>query len=286
GAARKWAYKVKGTPDGNAEIIVCANNFHGRTVTVVSFSTEPLYKDHYGPYTPGFKVIPYGDSGALTKAINANTAAFLAEPIQGEAGVLVPPEGFLRDARRICSDSGVLFILDEIQTGFGRTGRKFCYEYEGIKPDGIALGKALGGGILPVAAFAGAKELLGVFEPGEHGSTFGGNPLSCAVARAALKVLDDEHLAERAFEMGSYLSEGLKRIRSRWVKEVRGKGLLIGIELFKEAGGARRFCEDLMKKGILCKETHDDVIRVAPPLVIDKSTIDWALERFEDVLTA
>jgi len=282
--ARKWAYQVKGIKKPNAEIIVADNNFHGRTIAIVSFSTEPLYKDDFAPFTPGFVSVPYGDAKALEKAINKNTAAVMIEPIQGEAGVLVPPAGYLAEVKKICEKNNVLFMADEIQTGLGRTGKLFACQHEGVKPDVTIIGKALGGGFYPISAVLADAKVLGLFTPGEHGSTFGGNPLASAVARASLQTLVDEHLVERAAEMGDYFIDQLKKIDSPHVKEIRGKGLLIGVELKPSAGGARRFCEALMKKGILAKETHDNVIRFAPPLVIDKKTIDWALPRINDVL--
>ena len=285
-AVRKWAYKVKGVPRYDAEIIVCADNFHGRTTTVISFSTEELYKEAFGPFTPGFKVIPFGDAEALRKAITPNTAAFLVEPVQGEAGVIVPPEGFLKQAAQICRENNVLFVADEIQTGFGRTGRRFAVEHEGVKPDLMCLGKALGGGVYPVSAVVGSKEVLGLFVPGEHGSTFGGNPVACAIGRAALKAMIDEKLVERSAELGAYLIERLGSIKSKYIKNVRGKGLFVGMVLYHEAGGARRFCEALMARGMLCKETHDDVIRFAPPLVITKEQIDWAVSEVEAVMNS
>lgn len=284
--ARKWGYKVKGIEADKAEIIVCANNFHGRTVTVISFSTEAQYKDGFGPLTPGFKVIPYGDLEALKFAINANTAAFLVEPIQGEAGILVPPDGYLRQVREICTQNRVLFIADEIQTGFGRTGKMFCCEHEGVRPDMMILGKALGGGVLPISAVVSTKEILGVFKPGDHGSTFGGNPLACAVARAAMKTLVEENLVANSDAMGRYFMQKLSEVKSHHIKEVRGRGLLIGVELKPEAGGARRFCEDLMHNGLLCKETHENVIRFAPPLTIAQKEIDWAVKRVAKILRA
>jgi len=284
-AVRKWAYVVKGVPRYDAEIIVCADNFHGRTTTLVSFSTEPLYKDAFGPFTPGFKVIPFGDAAALEKAITPNTAAFLVEPVQGEAGVVVPPDGFLRQAADICRKNNVLFVADEIQTGFGRTGRRFACDHEGVKPDLMCLGKALGGGVYPLSAVVGSKAVLGLFVPGEHGSTFGGNPVACAVGRAALAVLKDEKLDERSAELGAYMIGKLSAIKSKHIKLIRGKGLFVGMVLYHEAGGARRFCEALMKRGMLCKETHDDVIRFAPPLVITREQIDWAVKEVEDVMT-
>lgn len=284
--ARKWGYINKGIPLNKAEIIVCENNFHGRTISIISFSTESLYNKYFGPLTPGFKIIPYGEAKALKNAINENTAAFLVEPIQGEGGIIIPHNGYLKECEKICRENNILLMLDEIQTGLGRTGRRFCYEYEGIKPDVLILGKALGGGIYPISAVISQKDVLSLFIPGEHGSTFGGNPLSCAIGRVALKIIEKEHLSERAFEMGQFLMEGLKRIKSPQIKDLRGRGLLIGIELYKEAGGARKVCEALMKKGILCKETHENVVRFAPPLIIEKKEIEWALERIEDVFTS
>lgn len=282
--ARKWAYEVKGVPRYQAEIIVAQNNFHGRTISIISFSTEPLYRDAFGPFTPGFVVVPYGDAQAIEAAITPNTAAVLLEPIQGEAGVIVPPPGYLRQVAEICRHHNVLFIADEIQTGLGRTGKLFACDHEGVRPDMMILGKALSGGFYPVSAVLADGAILGLFQPGEHGSTFGGNPLASAVARAALQVIREEHLPERAAEMGEYFMEQLSEISSSHVKEVRGKGLLIGVELKREAGGARRFCEALQREGILAKETHEHVIRFAPPLVIDRETIDWALLRIHRVL--
>lgn len=282
--ARKWAYEVKGVPRYQAEIIVAQNNFHGRTISIISFSTEPLYRDAFGPFTPGFVVVPYGDAQAIEAAITPNTAAVLLEPIQGEAGVIVPPPGYLRQVAEICRHHNVLFIADEIQTGLGRTGKLFACDHEGVRPDMMILGKALSGGFYPVSAVLADGAILGLFQPGEHGSTFGGNPLASAVARAALQVIREEHLPERAAEMGEYFMEQLSEISSPHVKEVRGKGLLIGVELKREAGGARRFCEALQREGILAKETHEHVIRFAPPLVIDRETIDWALLRIHRVL--
>jgi ornithine--oxo-acid transaminase len=283
-AARKWGYKIKKIEPDKAEIITCANNFAGRTITIVSFSTEEQYRDGFGPFTPGFKIVPYGDADAIEKAITKNTVAFLVEPIQGEGGVIVPPEGYLKKAYEICKKNNVLFIADEIQSGLGRSGKLFAFEYEGIKPDAVIIGKALSGGCYPVSAVLSNKEILGVFNPGDHGSTFGGNPLGAAIARESLKVLVEENLVGNSFNLGNYFREKLKLIKSPHVKEVRGRGLFIGVELKPEAKGARRFCEALMKKGILCKETHENVIRFAPPLVIKKEEIDWALERVEDVL--
>lgn len=283
-AVRKWGYRTKGIPEGKAEIIAAAGNFHGRTLTIIGFSTEESYRSGFGPFTPGFKIIPFGDADALRRAITPETVAFLVEPIQGEAGVIVPPSGYLREVREICTGSGVALLLDEIQTGLGRTGKMLAEEHEGVESDATLIGKALSGGFYPVSAVLSNNEILGVFMPGDHGSTFGGNPLACAVARAAVKVLVEEGMIENAAAMGEYFMERLKRIASPHVKEVRGKGLLIGVELKKEAGGARRFCEALKETGILCKETHENVIRFAPPLIIKKDEIDWILERVERVL--
>ncbi|MBN1487915.1 MAG: ornithine--oxo-acid transaminase [Anaerolineae bacterium] len=283
-AARLWGYKVKGIPADQAEIIVCSNNFHGRTITIISFTSEPLYKDGFGPATPGFKIIPFGDAAALEAAITPNTAAFMVEPVQGEAGVVVPPEGYLKEVREICDRHNVLLIADEIQSGLGRCGQLFACDWEAVKPDLITIGKALSAGMLPVSAVVGKREILGLFEPGSHGSTFGGSPLACAVAREALKVLVDEKLPERAQELGAYFMDELRAINSPHVKEVRGKGLLIGVELKPEAGGARPFCEELQRRGILAKETHKTVIRFAPPLIISKEDLDWALSQIRAVL--
>lgn len=283
--ARKWAYQVKKVPRHQAEIIVVGGNFHGRTVTVVSFSTEPFYRDDFGPFTPGFVVVGYGDPDAVEKAITANTAAVLIEPIQGEAGVVVPEDGYLKKLSEICIKNNVLFVADEIQSGLGRTGKLFACDHEGVRPDMIILGKALSGGFYPVSAVIGDKSVLGLIRPGEHGSTFGGNPLAAAIARSALKVLVEENLIENAAKLGDYFQERLAEIPSSHIENVRGKGLLIGVVLKKQAGGARRFCEALQKEGILAKETHEDIIRFAPPLVIDKETIDWAMERITKVLT-
>ena len=282
--ARKWAYRVKGVPRHQAEIITAAGNFHGRTTTLVSFSTDPLYRDDFGPFTPGFVTVPYGDVSAVENAINKNTAAVLLEPIQGEGGVIIPPAGYLKKVSDICKKNNVLFIADEIQTGLARTGKLFACEHEGVRPDLTIIGKALGGGFYPVSAVLADKPILGLFTPGEHGSTFGGNPLAAAVSRAALAVIRDERLAQRAEQMGTYFMEQLAEIPSPHVKEVRGKGLLIGVELKPSAGGARRFCEALQGKGILAKETHENVIRFAPPLIIEKSEIDWALPSIREVL--
>ena len=284
-AARKWGYTVKGVPDGQAEIIVCADNFHGRTTTVISFSTEPQYRAGFGPFTPGFGVIPYGDADALEKAITPNTVAFMVEPIQGESGVHIPPPGFLQRAREICDKNRVLLIADEIQSGLGRAGKLFACEWENVRPDVAIIGKALSGGLYPVSAVLASREVLGVFKPGDHGSTFGGNPLACAVAREALRVIVDEKLCERSAELGEYFKGRLLRIESPHVQEVRGRGLFIGVELKPEAGGARRFCEALRDRGLLCKETHQHVIRFAPPLVVTKEELDWALQQIEAVLS-
>lgn len=280
-AARKWGYRVKGVADNQAQIIVCAGNFAGRTVTAISFSSEAQYKEDFGPLTPGFVTIPYGNAVALEAAITPDTVAFLVEPIQGEGGVIVPPEGYLRDAADICSRHNVLFVSDEIQTGLGRTGALFATQHEDVRPDIITIGKALSGGFYPVSAVLADKEVLGLLRPGDHGSTFGGNPLGAAVARAALRVIVDEDLVARSRELGAYFRGRLERIESEHVKEVRGKGLFLGVELFVPA---RRFCEALRDRGILCKETHKTVIRFAPPLVIKKEEIDWAMEHIEQVL--
>ena len=280
-AARKWGYKVKGIADGQAEVIVCANNFHGRTTTIVSFSTDEQYRDGFGPFTPGFKIIPFGDIKALREAVTPNTCAFLVEPIQGEAGILIPPAGYLKQAEEVCRAKNVLFVCDEIQSGLGRTGKLFAHQHEGVHPDMVIIGKALSGGFYPVSAVLGSKEVLGVFNPGDHGSTFGGNPLGCAVARAALRVLVEEQLIERSAGLGAYLLQKLQAIHSPYVKQVRGKGLWIGIELNQSA---RPFCEKLKELGLLCKETHDTVIRIAPPLVITREQIEWVVERIAKVL--
>ncbi len=279
-AARKWAYTRKGVPADTAEIIVASGNFHGRTTTIVSFSTEEQYKNGFGPFTPGFVVVRYGDIEDLKKNINANTAAFLVEPIQGESGIVVPPEGYLREAQELCKAHNVLLIADEIQSGLGRCGKLFAFEYERIRPDMVIVGKALSGGFYPVSAVLSSREILGVFSPGDHGSTFGGNPLAAATARAALAVLTDEQLVRRSEELGRYFMDRLKKIDSIHVKEIRGKGLWIGIVLDTNA---RPYCEKLAQRGVLCKETHEKVIRIAPPLVITREEIDWACERIEQV---
>ena len=281
---RKWGYKIKGVPKDKAEIIVCENNFHGRTITIVGFSTDESSRAGFGPFTPGFKIIPFGDTSALEAAITSNTVGFMVEPIQGEAGVIIPPAGYLREAKTICRNHNVVLILDEIQTGLGRTGKILAEEHDGIEADLTLIGKALSGGFYPVSAVLSNTEVMGVLQPGEHGSTFGGNPLACAVARMAMKVLIDEGMVENAAEMGSYFLNGLNQISNPLIREIRGKGLLIGMELLPEAGGARQYCEKLMKRGLLCKETHDHIIRFAPPLVITKEEIDWALERIATVL--
>ncbi len=282
--ARKWAYQVKGVPRHQAEIIVADGNFHGRTTTIISFSSEEFYKNDFGPLTPGFISVTYGDAKAIEDAITPNTAAVMLEPIQGEAGVIIPPEGYLTRVAEICKANNVLFIADEIQTGLGRTGRLFACQHENVRPDVTIVGKALSGGFYPVSAVLADEPVMGLFQPGEHGSTFGGNPLGAAVARAALKVLFEEKLVENSDELGTYFMEQLAEIPSPHVKEVRGKGLLIGVELKKEAGGARRFCEALQERGILAKETHDHIIRFAPPLVINKKNIDEALTKIREVL--
>jgi ornithine--oxo-acid transaminase len=282
--ARKWAYQVKGIPRYQAEIIVFDGNFHGRTITIISFSSEDLYREDFGPFAPGFTRVPYGDREAVARAINSNTAAVLVEPIQGEAGVIVPPAGFLTDLRRICNQNNVLLIADEIQTGLGRTGKLFACDHEDVHADVMVIGKALSGGFYPVSAVLASRDLLGLFRAGEHGSTFGGNPLGAAVARAALSVLIEENMIENAAIMGEYFLEQLSEIPSPHIKEVRGKGLLIGMELKSSAGGARRFTEALAERGILAKETHEDVIRFAPPLIVDRDTLDWALPHVRDVM--
>jgi ornithine--oxo-acid transaminase len=282
--ARKWGYMTKKVPRDKAEIIVCRDNFHGRTTTIVGFSSEDQYKDGFGPFTPGFTMIPYDDLAALERAITPNTVAFLVEPIQGEAGILMPKDGFMKQAQAICAKNNVLLVADEIQTGFGRTGRMFCTDWDGIKPDLYIVGKALGGGVLPVSGVIGRKATLGLYKPGDHGSTFGGNPLACAVGIAALDVIVGERLAERSAEMGDYFMRRLRDMKSPRVKEVRGRGLLIGVHIKDEHGTARPYCEKLMALGILAKETHGQVIRFAPPLTITKDEADCALQRIEKVL--
>jgi len=279
--ARKWGYKLKGIPEDKAEIIVCSGNFHGRTITAVSFSSDSQYRDGFGPFTPGFKIIPFGDSRALREAITPNTCAFLVEPIQGEAGIVIPPDGFLREAAQICRENRVLLMLDEIQSGLGRTGKLFAYMHDGITPDVLIVGKALAGGFYPVSAVLASREIMGVFKPGDHGSTFGGNPLACALARTALQVLVEEDLVAQSAKLGAYFLECLQSLRNSSIREIRGRGLWIGIELNRSA---RPYCEELMREGLLCKETHDNVIRLAPPLTITKFEIDWALERISAVI--
>lgn len=282
-AARKWAYKIKGIPSDKAEIIACEKNFHGRTTTIISFSTELQYRDGFGPFTPGFRIVKYGDIEVLKAKINENTAAFLVEPIQGEAGIIVPPEGYLCEAEKICRENNILLICDEIQSGLGRAGKLFAFEYEDVRPDLVIIGKALSGGFYPVSAVLGRKEVLSVFKPGDHGSTFGGNPLAAAVARASLEVLIEENMIENSYNLGKYFIDKLKQIKSKHIVEVRGKGLWIGVELDIPA---RPYCEKLKDEGILCKETHEHVIRFAPPLVITKDIIDWACERIEKVIVS
>jgi ornithine--oxo-acid transaminase len=283
-SVRKWGYELKGVPDGQAEIIVCADNFHGRTLGIVGFSTDPGARDHFGPFAPGFRIIPFGDATALEQAITANTVAFLVEPIQGEAGVIIPPSGYLASVRKICSAHNVMLILDEIQTGLGRTGKLLAEQHDGIEADVTLLGKALSGGFYPVSAVLSNTEVLGTLKPGQHGSTFGGNPLACAVARAAMRVLVEEGMIENAAVQGERFLAGLKNIRANLIREVRGKGLMLAVELHPEAGSARRYCEALQKRGILAKDTHGHTIRIAPPLVIKSDQVDWALERIEATL--
>lgn len=280
-AARRWAYAVKKVPNDQAEIIVCAGNFHGRTTTIVSFSSDEEYRRGFGPLTPGFKIIPYGDLEALRAAITPNTAAFLVEPIQGEAGILIPPEGYLQQVFQLCKQNQVLFIADEIQTGLGRTGKMFACDWEDVKPDMYILGKALGGGVIPISAVAADQEILSVFDPGSHGSTFGGNPLACAVAVAAMDVIVEEDLSARSAELGQYFSEKLQELNSPDIKDIRGRGLFIGVELHTQA---RPYAEKLKELGLLCKETHETTIRFAPPLIITKEELDWAMERIRQVL--
>jgi len=277
------AVETKGIPQDRAEIIACSNNFHGRTITLISFSSEPLYRKDFGPFTPGFITVPYGDTVALEAAMNPYTAAFLVEPIQAEAGINIPPEGYIKEAKKICQRHNVLFIADEIQTGLGRTGKLLACEHEGVKPDVLILGKSLGGGCYAISVVLSPRNILGLFKPGEHGSTFGANPLACAVAREALRVIVDEELVENSAEQGNYFLEKLKTLKSRYIEEVRGKGLLLGIELKPEAGGARRFCEALKEEGLLCKETHENVIRFAPPLIIKQKDLHWAFKRVHQV---
>ncbi|MFS8147302.1 ornithine--oxo-acid aminotransferase [Rhizobium sp. R635] len=284
-AVRKWGYEVKGVPEGKAEIIVCADNFHGRTLSIVSFSTDPDARTGFGPYTPGFRTVPFGDAEAFEAAINGNTVAALIEPIQGEAGVIIPPAGYFTRIRELCTDNNVTLILDEIQTGLGRTGKLLAEEHEGIEADVTLIGKALSGGFYPVSAVLSNSEVLGVLKPGQHGSTFGGNPLACAVARTALKVLVEEGMIENAAVMGEYFLEGLRSIRSNIVRDVRGRGLMMAIELEPEAGGARQYCHALKERGLLAKDTHDHTIRLAPPLVITREQVDWAVSEIEKTIS-
>ena len=283
-AVRKWGYEVRGVPENQAEIIVCSNNFHGRTIGVVGFSTDPTARTNFGPFAPGFKVVPFGDLTAFEDAVTPNTVGFLVEPIQGEAGVIIPPQGYFPAVRKLCTDHGITLILDEIQTGLGRTGKLLAESHEGIEADVTLIGKALSGGFYPVSAVLSNTEVLGVLQPGQHGSTFGGNPLACAIARAALKALVEEGMIENSAKMGAYFMERLRAIRSNKVREVRGRGLMLAVELHPEAGGARRYCEALRRKGVLAKDTHETTIRIAPPLVITEDQVDWAIERFEAVL--
>jgi ornithine--oxo-acid transaminase len=282
-AARRWGYQEKGIPENQAEIIVCENNFHGRTTTIISFSSEPGYREDFGPFTPGFVIIPFGDLEALEAAITPNTAAFIAEPIQAEAGVLFPPSGFLRQAKEMCEENNVLFIADEIQTGLGRTGKMFACEHEAVVPDIMVIGKSLGGGYYPISAVLSSREVLGLLTAGSHGSTFSGNPLGCAVAREALRILQEEEMIANAAELGEYFLRKLSSLKSRNIRIVRGRGLMIGLELKPEAGGARRYCEALAAEGLLCKETHGNVIRFMPPLTVKKRDLDWALKRIKKV---
>ncbi len=282
---RKWGYEVRGVPENQAEIIVCSDNFHGRTITIVSFSTDPDARGGFGPFTPGFRTVPFGDAAALEEAMTPNTVAVLLEPIQGEAGVIIPPAGYLRRVRDLCTERNVVMILDEIQTGLGRTGKLLAEEHEGVEADVTLIGKALSGGFYPVSAVLSNSEVLGVLKPGQHGSTFGGNPLACAVARAAMRVLVEEGMIDNAAAQGAYFLEQLGAIRSNVIREARGRGLMLAVELHPEAGGARRYCEALRARGVLAKDTHDHTIRIAPPLVITREQVDWALEQFDAVLT-
>lgn len=282
-AARMWGYKKKSIPQDRAEIIVCSNNFHGRTLSIISFSTEPLYKRDFGPYMPGFVIVPYGDIDAIEEAISPSTAAFLVEPIQAESGILIPPRGYLKKAKDLCEKNNVLFMADEIQTGLGRTGKLFACEHEDVRPDMMIIGKSLGGGCYVISAVLDDRKALALFTPGSHGSTFGANPLACAVARESIRIIQEEKLIDNAVKQGEYLLEKLKSIKSRHIKEVRGRGLLIGIELFEDAGGARRFCEALKEEGLLCKETHENVIRFAPPLIIKQKDLSWAFKKVKKV---
>jgi ornithine--oxo-acid transaminase len=282
-AARKWGYQKKGVPEGQAEIIACENNFHGRTTTIVGFSSEPQYREGFGPFTPGFRLVPYGDADALAEAITDNTVGFLVEPLQGEGGVVVPPEGWFGRCVEICRERDVLVLNDEIQTGLGRTGRLFCGDWDGERGDVLIVGKALGGGVYPVSAILAGHEVMDVFTPGDHGSTFGGNPLGAAVGREALRVILEEDLAGRADELGNWFTDRLRRIDSPHIEEIRGRGLMIGVVIREESGTARPFCEALMERGILAKETHHQVIRFAPPLVVSEEELEWALPAIEEV---
>lgn len=283
---RKWGYEVKGVPQNQAEIIVCTDNFHGRTLTIVSFSTDSKARNNFGPFTPGFKMVPFGDSKALEEAITPNTVALLIEPIQGEAGVIIPPKGYLRTARELCNSHNIMLILDEIQTGLGRTGKLLAEEHEGIESDLTLIGKALSGGFYPVSAVLSNSEVMEVLKPGEHGSTFGGNPLGCAIARTALKVLVEEGMIENSEKMGAFFTSRLEEIKNPLIKEIRGRGLMIAMEFLPEAGGARQFCEKMKELGILCKETHENVIRFAPPLIITEEQVDWAAGIISQVVSA
>lgn len=283
--ARKWGYTRKGVPADKAKIICCSGNFHGRTTTIVSFSTDPQAREGFGPYTPGFQIIDYGNIDALRDAIDDNTVGFLVEPIQGEAGIIVPPDGYLRQVRELCTQRNVLFMADEIQSGLGRCGTTFCVDHEGVKPDLLILGKALGGGIMPVSAVVSSREILSVFTPGDHGSTFGGNPLACAVARKVIEILETGKYQRNAKDLGKYLFARLREIKTDKVKEIRGRGLWVGIEFHPSAGKARQYCERLMHEGMLCKDTHEQTMRLAPPLCITKDELDWALERLQRVLS-
>lgn len=282
---RKWGYTIKGVPDNQAEIIVCENNFHGRTTTIVGFSSEAQYRDGFGPFTPGFKCIPYGDAEALAAAINKNTVGFLVEPLQGEGGVIVPPDGFISKARELCNQHSVALMADEIQTGLGRTGRLFCCDWEKVRPDVLIVGKALGGGVYPISATIADAEFMDVFTPGDHGSTFGGNPLAAAIGRAALNVILDEKLPERSDQLGTWFIDKLRAIDSPHIEEIRGKGLMIGVVIKESSGKARTFCEALQRRGILAKETHHQVIRFAPPLTITQTELEFALEQIQQVLS-
>ena len=283
-AARRWGYEAKGIPDNQAEVIVCSGNFHGRTTTIISFSDESEYRKHFGPLTPGFRIVEYGDAEALEAAITPNTAAFLVEPIQGEGGIVIPPKGYLKRCQEICREHNVLLLADEIQTGLGRTGKLLACEHEDVKPDGLILGKALGGGILPVSMFLARQDVMDIFVPGTHGSTFGGNPLAAAVGTEALNMLVDERLPERSMELGNYMLGELRTIESPLISEIRGSGLFIGIEINAALGSAREVCERLMARGLLSKETHETVVRLAPPLVVTKAELDWAIVQIRDVL--